>query len=315
MAVLTRTLNILVLILALAATVFSIGLYRARRELRQRGDALAQTVNKAYGHISDREAELDWRRFRRDPEGYRRRLHRFVDDAAAIRDQRDEQLEMIATLETDLANEREALAETAGKLAAANDRIAALDARQRRYADVIVGVGKQVKARVNDASPAAVATIHRRIRDLNNEVAQVADLKRQEKLQAEHLKLQELDIERLERLVKTGESRIADLQRRLEEQDERPDPPDPVQLKRRRGKIVKVNYEYNYIIVDMGWDLLEKGTDLAIHRQKEYIGEARVSRTYKSYAVAEILPAANQGFVLAGDEALFLPDPLIPKVR
>lgn len=73
------------------------------------------------------------------------------------------------------------------------------------------------------------------------------------------------------------------------------------------GKIVNVNYEWNYVIIDLGAkNALQPNTELTVSRDREFICNVKVSRVYKDYAVAEILPELQQGNVLPGDRVFYL---------
>lgn len=72
------------------------------------------------------------------------------------------------------------------------------------------------------------------------------------------------------------------------------------------GKIVKVNYDWNYIIVDLGAkDGLPSNVDLVISRGGLYLGTAHVNAIYTNYAVADIVPKVTKGAMLEGDRAFY----------
>ncbi len=73
------------------------------------------------------------------------------------------------------------------------------------------------------------------------------------------------------------------------------------------GLVKKVNYDYNYIIINIGGEeKLIYGTQLTIARDREFICNVMVTKVYKKFAVAEILPENKQGEVLEGDRVLSL---------
>ena len=85
----------------------------------------------------------------------------------------------------------------------------------------------------------------------------------------------------------------------------------PIRIVPPPGRIVKVNYEYGYVIIDRGRkDNIRPNLELTVSRERAYIGQLVVSRVYKDYAVAEILPNQAGGLVISGDTATFLPDPI-----
>ena len=72
------------------------------------------------------------------------------------------------------------------------------------------------------------------------------------------------------------------------------------------GKVLRVNYDYNFVIVDLGGrDKLPMGAQLTVARDREFICKVRVTELYRDYCVAEILPD-QVGQVLAGDRVVTL---------
>lgn len=71
------------------------------------------------------------------------------------------------------------------------------------------------------------------------------------------------------------------------------------------GKVVKVNYTYNYIVIDVDKDdKLVYGARLTVARDREYIAKVKITKLYKQYAVAEILSEDKEGEILEGDRVL-----------
>ena len=69
-----------------------------------------------------------------------------------------------------------------------------------------------------------------------------------------------------------------------------------------RGKVLSVNYDYNFVVLDIGTDKkMSFGVTLSVSRDREYIGDVRVTKIFKKYCVAEILPDTQQGMVIEGD--------------
>ena len=77
-------------------------------------------------------------------------------------------------------------------------------------------------------------------------------------------------------------------------------------LKKLSGNIVDVNYDWNYVIIDLGAkDNLPPKLEMIVAREKEYICRVVVSKVYDDYAVAEVLPELKKGDVLEGDRVIF----------
>ncbi len=72
------------------------------------------------------------------------------------------------------------------------------------------------------------------------------------------------------------------------------------------GKVIDVNYDWNYVIPDL--DKSDKrlaNLKMTVAREHEFICKVRIARLYDGYAVADILPELNQGTVIAGDRVIF----------
>jgi chromosome segregation ATPase len=77
-------------------------------------------------------------------------------------------------------------------------------------------------------------------------------------------------------------------------------------LKKLSGNIIDVNYDWNYVIIDLGAkDNLPPKLEMIVAREKEYICRVVVSKVYDDYAVAEVLPELKKGEVLEGDRVIF----------
>jgi hypothetical protein len=77
-------------------------------------------------------------------------------------------------------------------------------------------------------------------------------------------------------------------------------------LKKLSGSVVDVNYDWNYVIINLGAkDNLPPKLEMIVAREKEYICRVVVSKVYDDYAVAEVLPDLKKGKVLEGDRVIF----------
>jgi chromosome segregation ATPase len=77
-------------------------------------------------------------------------------------------------------------------------------------------------------------------------------------------------------------------------------------LKKLSGSVIDVNYDWNYIIINLGAkDNLPPKLEMIVAREKEYICRVVVSKVYDDYAVAEVLPDLKKGEVLEGDRVIF----------
>jgi hypothetical protein len=71
------------------------------------------------------------------------------------------------------------------------------------------------------------------------------------------------------------------------------------------GKVVVVNREYNFIVVDLGYkDDIELGDILAVFRGGKYIGEAQVEKIYDSMSAATIVKESKPGSIMIDDNVV-----------
>lgn len=78
------------------------------------------------------------------------------------------------------------------------------------------------------------------------------------------------------------------------------------ELKKLEGEVLNVDYDWNYVIVNLGTeDNLPENLEMTVAREQEYICKVLVTRVFKNYAVAEILPKLKQGSVIEGDRVIF----------
>ncbi len=78
------------------------------------------------------------------------------------------------------------------------------------------------------------------------------------------------------------------------------------QLKGVEGKIINVNYDWNYVIINLGKkDNLPENLEMIVARDQEYICKVLVTRVFSNYSVAEILPKVKHGTAVEGDRVIF----------
>ncbi len=78
------------------------------------------------------------------------------------------------------------------------------------------------------------------------------------------------------------------------------------QLKKVEGKIINVNYDWNYVIINLGKrDNLPENLEMIVARDQEYICKVLVTRVFSNYSVAEILPKVKHGNAIEGDRVIF----------
>ena len=88
--------------------------------------------------------------------------------------------------------------------------------------------------------------------------------------------------------------------------------PDAVQLQRviisdaaepvTQGRVVSVHPEWNFIVVNMGWNLVKTGDTVSIFRNNELLAKARIERVQERAAAATILPDWASAAVQINDQ-------------
>jgi predicted RNase H-like nuclease (RuvC/YqgF family) len=69
-----------------------------------------------------------------------------------------------------------------------------------------------------------------------------------------------------------------------------------------RGRVLVVNKEYNFIVIDVGQnDGVEKGIVIEIREGTELLGRGEIDKVYETMSSATLLPGANINFVKKGN--------------
>jgi hypothetical protein len=87
----------------------------------------------------------------------------------------------------------------------------------------------------------------------------------------------------------------------------------PVQLERivvsdertasSRGRVVSVHGQWNFVVVDLGWDAVKIGDTLAIFRNEQLTAKARIDRVQEGVCAATILPGWTTDSIRVNDVA------------
>ena len=82
--------------------------------------------------------------------------------------------------------------------------------------------------------------------------------------------------------------------------------PEDSRLQKLEGTVLDVDYDWNYVVLNLGSkDNLPENLEMTIAREQEYICKVLVTRVYKNFSVAEILPKLKEGNVIEGDRVIF----------
>jgi hypothetical protein len=112
--------------------------------------------------------------------------------------------------------------------------------------------------------------------------------------------------EKLNELAKT-KIQLEETKKQLEEYDicERKNQQGGGPLITQQGKVLKVNYEHNYVIINLGArHNLVPNVELKVARDSEFVCKVYVSRVLDDHSVCEILPTLRQGTVVEGDRVI-----------
>jgi len=73
-----------------------------------------------------------------------------------------------------------------------------------------------------------------------------------------------------------------------------------------RGRIVSVHQEWDFVVIDLGWDAVKIGDTVSIFRDERLLAKARVDRVQEDVCAATVLPGWDMGTISVNDEAQVL---------
>lgn len=110
----------------------------------------------------------------------------------------------------------------------------------------------------------------------------------------------------LESKMASMESQFAAMKRKYDRLMDETSTTQTSQLNKIEGKVINVNYDWNYVIINLGKkDNLPESLEMIVAREQEFICKVLVSRVFENYSVAEILPKNQKGNAIEGDRVIF----------
>ena len=73
-----------------------------------------------------------------------------------------------------------------------------------------------------------------------------------------------------------------------------------------RGRVVSVHREWDFLIINLGWDAVNIGDTVSIFREEQLLAKARVERVQEDVCAATVLPGWDMGTISVNDEAQVL---------
>jgi len=94
------------------------------------------------------------------------------------------------------------------------------------------------------------------------------------------------------------------------------EPQQPVQLERVvvssadaagvQGRIISVHQDWDFVIINLGWDAVRIGDTVSIMRDDQVLAQARIERVQEGVCAASVLPEWNAGDIRVNDLARLL---------
>ena len=126
-------------------------------------------------------------------------------------------------------------------------------------------------------------------------------------------------IRELEQQLKTQEQQMAQLQVELSSALQRAQisveaaPEAAVELERvlvssdgaspLQGRVISVHPEWNFVVIDLGWDAVKIGDTISILRNEAVLAKAKVERVQEDVSAAAIMPEWNAAEIQVNDRA------------
>ena len=68
------------------------------------------------------------------------------------------------------------------------------------------------------------------------------------------------------------------------------------------GRIVSVHADWNFVVIDLGWDNVQIGDQVSIVRNGEVLAEAQIARVQEAVSAATVMPAWSAEAIQVNDQ-------------
>jgi peptidoglycan hydrolase CwlO-like protein len=279
MAKALKPLVIILLLLSIASLVLGTILFGKREVLKGR----IQKTEQALGQVAEKLRFADFN------VGQLADYETMDAPLAKLATAADLQYEELQTTKKDLDDTKAVLAQTKDDLNTTKQSLESANAQIAQLTDTITAKNAEIAQAAAKAEELnqQITGLQSQITDLNAQVARIEEEKRDL-----NDKIAEMDQD-----VKGLEADLANC---------RGGGPEPRMKKGLGGKIVVVNKDWNFVVIDVGSDegALVNGVFL-VHRSDKLIGKVRVSSVTRNLALAEIVSDWQLAAIKEGDQIVY----------
>ena len=144
-----------------------------------------------------------------------------------------------------------------------------------------------------------MSEIDSKLTELKQKRKQVQELEEENAALKEELAESEVEKEKVEQLK--AKLRKARAQKRITDEPGKAGQDAEDSQLRGETRVVKVNPDWNYVIINAGEGKIKEGATLAVGRDGEFIAQVKVTKVTPTIAVADILPETQKGKIQKND--------------
>ena len=281
MKMLLKISIILLLVTSLAAAFFSMQNFNKKQEIKDRTLKLQKAVSSVANVLEHPEKDDVEKGIKSidtmDPQIKKVVLHATFKQEEVVRLEGE-----IVTAQDDISGLKSDIQDVEANLDEANSNLA--QAKQAQ---------KEAEAATEKAN-SSVDPLKEEIAGLEDDIASMQDtIAEKEELIADNTDI-----------VTALEKQVEDLGAELQIISEQERGGNP--LKGLAGKVIEVNDEWNFIVIDLGAeDRLVESAEALVHRADQLLGKVRISQVDETMAVADVLLDWRKGSIQVGDSIAF----------